>query len=163
MRCQQNDLSAFELIYRQYEQPLLNAGLRMLGKKEDAEDAIQLAFMKLFRGLKNFKFQAKLSTYLFRIMFNVCFDLIEKRKRHATRDLDGIERGFSPTTDLRLQLEDAISTLPDRMRACFVLFAVEGVKQEEIAEMLELSVGAVKSHVFQAKRKLRAIMAESNA
>jgi RNA polymerase sigma-70 factor (ECF subfamily) len=59
-----------------------------------------------------------------------------------------------------LQLEEAIAALPERMRACFVLFAVEELKQEEIAEILSLNIGTVKSQIFNAKTRLRALLAD---
>ena len=65
--------------------------------------------------------------------------------------------------DLRLELEEAIAALPERMRACFVLFAVEELKQSEIAEILDLKLGTVKAHIFQAKVQLRALLSEAYA
>ncbi|MFQ5633214.1 MAG: RNA polymerase sigma factor [bacterium] len=156
--CQKGDLRAFESIYRHFEQSLLNLGLRMLGKKEDAEDAVQMAFLKLYRGIKNFRFNAKFSTYLFRIMMNCCFDALQKRKRDSMQNVEDLAFVYTPNVDLKLQIEDAIEKLPERMRACFVLFAIQGMKQEDIANIMNLSVGAVKSHVFQAKAKLRVLL-----
>jgi len=78
-RCQQGDLRAYEIIYRHFEPALLGLGLRMLGRQEDAEDAVQTAFLRLYRAINQFQFSAKFSTYFFRIMMNVCFDLMQKR------------------------------------------------------------------------------------
>ena len=73
-RCQAGELAAYEILYRHFELPLLSFGLRMLGRQEDAEDALQTTFLKLYRGVAKFNFDSKFSTYLFRIMMNVCFD-----------------------------------------------------------------------------------------
>lgn len=135
----------------------------MLGRQEDAEDAVQTAFLKLYRGVSQFQFSAKFSTYLLRIMMNVCFDLIQKRRGPKEQVFAEIEISHAPHLDLRLQLEEAINTLPERMRACFVLFAVEEMKQEEIAEVLHLRVGTVKSQIFHAKARLRALLTEAPA
>jgi len=159
-RCQQGDLRAYETIYRHFEPPLLRLGLRMLGRQEDAEDAVQTAFLKLYRGITQFQFGAKFSTYLFRIMMNVCFDMIQKRQSNRRRMPEETAAHFSPSIELRLQLEEAITMLPERMRACFVLFAVEELKQEEIAEILSLNVGTVKSQIFNAKTRLRVLLAD---
>jgi RNA polymerase sigma-70 factor (ECF subfamily) len=159
-RCQQGDLRAYETIYRHFEQPLLSLGLRMLGRNEDAEDAVQTTFLKLHRGLGRFRFGAKFSTYLFRIMMNVCFDMIQKHQSDRRRTQEETATHFSSSVELRLQLEEAIAALPKRMRACFVLFAVEELKQEEIAEILALSIGTVKSQIFNAKTRLRALLAD---
>lgn len=135
----------------------------MLGRQEDAEDAVQTAFLKLYRSVSQFQFSAKFSTYLLRIMMNVCFDLIQKRRGQKEQVFAEIEVSHAPRLDLRLQLEEAINTLPERMRACFVLFAVEEMKQEEIAEILHLRVGTVKAQIFHAKARLRALLAETPA
>lgn len=135
----------------------------MLGRQEDAEDAVQTAFLKLYRGVGQFQFSAKFSTYLLRIMMNVCFDLMQKRRGPKEQRFEKSEIFHAPGIDLRLQLEEAINTLPKRMRACFVLFAVEEMKQEEIAEVLHLRVGTVKAQIFHAKARLRALLAETPA
>lgn len=142
---------------------MLRLGLRMLGRQEDAEDAVQTAFLKLYRGLVKFEFGAKLSTYLFRIMINVCLDALRRRKTGQTPAFDEEPFARAPNIELRLQLEEAIAALPERMRACFLLFAVEEMKQTDIAEILDLSVGAVKSHIFHAKSRLRLLLAETEA
>jgi RNA polymerase sigma-70 factor (ECF subfamily) len=150
-------------VYRHFEQPLLNLGLRMLGRQQDAEDAVQTAFMKFYRSIGRFQFESKLQTYLFRIMMNVCFDLLEKRKRLKLEALHPSVNSYSSGDDLRLQLDDAIRSLPERMQACFVMFAVQEMKQTEIAEVLEMQVGTVKAHIFQAKAKLRALLSDSRS
>lgn len=160
-RCQAGDIGAFEAVYRHFEQPLLNLGLRMLGCQQDAEDAIQTTFMKFYRSIAKFQFESKLQTYLFRIMMNACFDLLGKRKRLKMEKLSPVKSTYSTNVELRLQLDDAIRTLPERMRACFVMFAVQDMKQSEIAEILEMQIGTVKAHIFQARTKLRALLSDA--
>lgn len=158
-RLQAGDLRAYETVFRHFEQPLLSVGRRMLGNKEEAEDAVQNTFLKLYRSREQFQYGAKFGTYLFRIMMNVCFDLLRKRKgEHAQTPLESAP-AFTPGIDLRLQLEEAIQRLPERMRACFVMFALEEMKQEDIAATLDLSVGTVKAQIFHAKQKLRGLLA----
>lgn len=155
-RCQRQDVSAFKQLFREYEKPLLRTALRVTGTQQDAEDAVQTTFLKLYRSIDKFRFGSKFSTYLFRILLNTCFDML-KQKHHSDMELlDYAASSHSPEPILAVQLEKAIDSLPQRMRACFVLFAVEGFSQKEIAEILELSVGTVKASVFQAKIKLRA-------
>jgi RNA polymerase sigma-70 factor (ECF subfamily) len=67
---------------------------------------------------------------------------------------------FHPQNELQLHLDEAIRALPGKMRACFTLFAIEGFKQNEIAEMLGIKIGSVKSHIFQAKEKLKRSLKE---
>jgi len=92
---------------------------------------------------------------------NVCFDLIQKRRGRKERAFEEMEISHAPRIDLRLQLEEAINTLPERMRVCFVLFAVEKMKQDEIAEILNLSVGTVKAQIFHAKARLRTLLSDA--
>ncbi|MFQ5639782.1 MAG: RNA polymerase sigma factor [bacterium] len=159
-RCQNGEVRAFEIVYRHFEQPMLNLGLRMLGRQEDAEDAVQSAFIRLYRSVGNFKFHAKFETYLTRIMMNVCFDMLKKRRPRELDAIESVELAHNPQLDLRLQLEQSISELPDRMRACFVLFAVQNFKQKEVAEILNMKLGTVKATVFQAKARLRDLLSD---
>jgi RNA polymerase sigma-70 factor (ECF subfamily) len=91
---------------------------------------------------------------------NVCFDLIKKRKKMKTYPLEKVHLSEKPKHELRMMLDEAIDALPERMRACFVLYAMEEMKQEEIARILKISVGGVKSNIFHAKNRLRACLSE---
>jgi len=162
-RCQEGDLGAYRQIYERYEQPLLNTALRMLGQQQDAEDAVQIAFTKLYRGVKNFRFQSKFSTYLFRILMNVCYEQIEKKKKMKLQTLDSTEPSINPGLDLRFEIEQAIAGLPGRQKACFILYAMEELKLTEIADILDLSLGGVKANIFHAKRRLRALLSDDQS
>jgi RNA polymerase sigma-70 factor (ECF subfamily) len=152
-RCQSGDLHAFKIIYQNYRDGLYRTAYRMLGIREDSEDALQLTFIKLYGAINKFRGDAKLSTYIFRILFNVCYDL--RRKKKVEENIELNEPIFQPQNELQLHLDEAIRALPEKMRACFMLFAIEGFKQNEIAEMLDVTVGTVKAHIFQAKEKLK--------
>jgi len=153
--CKKGNINAFEAIYRHFQQPLYSYAMRVLEQRDDAEDAIQMTFLKLYRGIKKFKYNAKFSTYLFRILINVCYDIIAKRKYHESEDLHALKITNDQSNDMHLHLDKSIKNLPQRMRECFILYAVEGFPQGEIANMMQLSIGSVKAHVFQAKQKLR--------
>jgi len=157
-RCQKGDLNAFEKVYRHYQKPLYFFALRMLGSREDAEDAVQTAVIKLFHGIGRFKFKAKFSSYLMSILVRVCYDMLNQRKKPA--ELDDNIASCKPGNDLAMDLEKALLLLPLRMRECFILFAVEGYDQQTIAEILDIKKGSVKAHIFQAKQKLRIILSD---
>ena len=161
--CQNNNIGAYKMIYDRYEQPLLHTALRIMGQQQDAEDAVQMTFNKLYKSIRNYHFGAKFSTYLFKILINTCFDLLKKRGRLKIADIDLNKISTYSSPDKKIYLEDAILKLPDRMRACFVLFAVEGVPQNEIANILNLTVGGVKSNVYHAKTRLRALLSDRAA
>ncbi len=159
-RCRRGDITAFKELYDIYHQPMLRVALRMLGQQQDAEDAVQTTFIKLYRHIGTFRFQSAFSTWLFQILSNVCFDAIRLQKKHQSDSLEWIVSSTAPQLDLKLQLEYAIDELPDRMKLCFVLFAVEDFKIEDIANILDMSIGGVKSTLFQARVRLRKILSD---
>jgi len=158
-RCQAGDISAFEEVYHYYSQPMYRLARGILSSHEDAEDAIQEAFARLYRYIKKFRFGSDFSTWFYRVVVNACYDVVRKRSRLDQVEFDDkIDVSQNPSVETRMQLEEALSKLPVKMRTSFVLFAVEGFKQEEIAEILHIKLGTVKAQVFAAKRKLRQIM-----
>lgn len=161
-RCQRGDIRAFKEVYERFNQPLLRTGLSMLGNQEDAEDAVQMVFIRLYRSIPQFQFQSKFSTYLYRIMVNVCLDMKKKKNKDRTVTEATSEPVYVPAYDVRIQVQQAIAVLPDRMRTCFVLFAVADMKQTDIADLMELSLGAVKAHIFQAKARLQNLLSDSH-
>lgn len=151
-------MQAFEQLYHHFERALFLYAKRMLSF-EDAQEAVQISFIKLFKSIGQFRFQSKFSTYLFKILIRSCYD-ISQRKTAKSLDFEHqqlIDK-TSSAHELKFQLEDAILKLPERMRQCFVLFAVEGFKQDEIGTMLSVSTGTVKAHIFNAKQRLRKLL-----
>lgn len=155
--CQSGSRFAFREIYNRYSIMLFSVATRILGNKEEAEDALQNTFVNLYNHIGEFGFQAKFSTYLTRILINNCYDIINKRGKMRL-DIQEDNLHTQNTQDWKLSLERAIHQLPEKMRECFILFAIEGFKQKEIAEMMELNEGTVKAHIFQAKVKLRQLL-----
>ena len=156
-RCQTGETAAYREIYSAFGTMLFSIAMRMLGSKEDAEDAVQNTFVKLHRHIGQFRFESKFSSYLVSILINVCHDL-NKKNNTLLQLYDESDVGQENYTEWGLTLEKAIQMLPVKMRECFVLYAIEGFKQKEIADMLNLSEGTVKAHVFQAKARLREII-----
>jgi RNA polymerase sigma-70 factor, ECF subfamily len=155
-RCQQGEIAAFRDIYDLHSTMLYSIAMRMLQIKEDAEDALQNCFTNMYRGIGQFRGQSKFSSYLVRILMNCCYDILAKRRKDYETEQE--HAALDSQSEWSLSLEKAITLLPLKMRECFILFAVEGFKQNEIADMLEISEGAVKAHIFQAKKKLREIL-----
>jgi RNA polymerase sigma-70 factor (ECF subfamily) len=157
-RCREGDLMAYRMLYDRYEQPFLRTALRLLGRRQDAEDAVQEAFLKLYKKVHHYRSGSNFSTYFFRILINSCYDILRTRRPETALDAVSPALGRESAHELRHSLEQAIAGLPEQMRTCFVLFAVEEFKQEEIARILEISVGAVKAHIFRAKARLRGLL-----
>ena len=160
-KCKQGDLMAYRMIYERYEKPFLRTAFRMLGRQQEAEDAVQDTFLKLYRGIHHYRAGTRFSSYLFRILINSCFDVLRKRSPEVSLDPDKAGHYHQPYSETRHSIKEAIASLPDQMRACFVLFAVEGFKQEEIAEVLEIKIGTVKATIHWAKARLRTWLSAS--
>jgi len=156
--CQNGDLKSFEMLYNQYHEPLFRVAFRMTGSQDNAKDVMQNTFIKLFKGIKNFRHESKLKTYIFTILVRECYSF---NNHLIKKDFlsDNIQDLFyQPQNDLQIQIEEAIQKLAPRMRECFILFAIEGFRQNEISEMLDISPGTVKAHIFQAKTQLKKLI-----
>jgi RNA polymerase sigma-70 factor (ECF subfamily) len=161
--CLGGDVSGYRWLYDRYGQPLLRTAFRILGRREEAEDAVQDAFLKLHRSIGNFRTGSTFSTYLFRILINCCTDILRKREAgHPTSTTD-MEIPVASGHESRHALDEAVAALPERMKTCFVLCAVEEFSYQEAAGMLGLHIGSVKASVHRARKKLREWLAASDA
>jgi RNA polymerase sigma-70 factor (ECF subfamily) len=162
-RCKEGDLMAYRRLYERYEQPFLRTATRMLGRQQEAEDAVQETFLKLHRGIHRYKSGSRFSTYFFRILINSCYDILRKRGPETSDKINPSVMAYRPprNTGLQASIEAAISSLPERMRVCFILFAVEELKMEEIAQVLQISIGTVKASIHRARVKLRSWLSDS--
>lgn len=154
---------AYRLLYERFEQPFLHTAIRMLGRQQDAEDAVQETFLKLHRGIRHYRSGSKFSTYFFRILINSCYDILRKRGPAVSEEIDPVNLADHPSQDvgLRVSIDKAISSLPEGTRICFVLFAIEGMKMDEIAQILGIRVGTVKASIHRARKKLRTWLSDS--
>jgi len=155
-KSQAGDMQAFEQLYYRYNDVIYRSAYLTLYSAEDAKDAVQNVFIRVYKSIGKFNFNAQFKTYLYRILMNVCIDI--KKKRAMPLPSNEQEQVNMPDTDSQLDLKKAISYLPDRMRECFILFAVEDIKQSEIASILGISEGTVKAHISQAKHKIKSFL-----
>jgi len=135
--------------------------MNLLGDRSDAEDAVQEAFLKLYRSLPAFRGDAMLSTWLYRILVNTCYDMGRQRRRRprpaSEAEMQERPEQVAPTPDhaLRLTIERILDRLPEPQRTVFLLFEVEGFTHREIGEILEIPEGTSKHALFRAKRRLQ--------
>jgi RNA polymerase sigma-70 factor (ECF subfamily) len=135
----------------------------LLGNAGDAEDAVQEAFLKIYRGAKSFRGGAAFSTWTYRVLVNTCYDLLRRRKSRPASSLDAAadagrpDPAAPPDADhpLRVALESAVARLKPRHRDVFLLFAVEGFTHGEIGRILGIPEGTSKTFLFEAKKKLQ--------
>lgn len=159
---------AFDLIVERHRRTVYQLCYRFVGNHEDASDLSQDVFLRAFRGLRNFKGQSSLGTWLYRIGVNVCLNRIsvktplnEPIERHqyvndnAELPSDRMLRG-----ERALQVRAAITRLPRKQRAALILRMYHEMSHQEIADTLGSSVGAVKANVFHALQNLKKLLAE---
>jgi len=159
--------AAFGELVLRYQDRLYNSLLRVLGSAEDARDAVQDAFVQAFVKLDTFRGSSAFYTWLYRIAFNTAMS--HARRQRPTRSLDEerLDRGREPVDgqpppDARLdaseratQVHRALAALSAEYRQVIVLREIDGCKYEQIAEILELPVGTVRSRLFRARLELR--------
>ncbi len=172
-RAGRGDSYAFEVLMSAHEHKMYAVALRMCGNREDAQDCLQEAMIRVYRALSGFKGQSSFSTWVYRITMNSCLDEIRRRKSRASTSLDAmLENGFAPSdngdtpeqsalrTEQRRLLERAIAQLPEDMRAAIVLRDIQGCSYDEIARTLNANVGTIKSRISRGREKLRAVLSE---
>src|SRR5918993_2230345 len=173
------DQAAFEQVVRSYGGRLLAVARRIVGSEEDARDAVQDAFMNAFRSLDRFEGNAKLSTWLHRIVVNAALMKLRTRKRKPEQSIETMLPSFlddghheerfqswdEPIDKVMERAENRdlvrkqIDALPEGYRTVLVLRDIEGLDTEETAKVLGLSVNATKIRLHRARQALRTLLA----
>lgn len=152
-----------EAIYERFNRPLFNLIYRYTSNREIAEDLLQDVFIKIFTNLPSLRKTETFIGWMYRIAINTCFGYLRGTKSHLQRtialnDVKGQvgDAAFeSGDRIVKKALDDAVRSLPNRMKTVFLLHDVQGFKHEEIALMLSCSVGTSKSQLFKARMKIR--------
>jgi RNA polymerase sigma-70 factor (ECF subfamily) len=175
LQTQKGDQNAFEELVYRYDRIVLSIALKYAFNVDDAKDLYQEVFIRVYRGLKNFRFQSEFSTWLFRITTNVCLTYKTRSKEHLKvsieSDFDNEENEFSTTkelvydgsspeeissgADLGEIVNSAVESLSPKQKMTFILKHYEGYKIREIAEMMNCKEGTVKKYLFDAIKNLR--------
>lgn len=164
--CLEGHRAAFDVIVTRHRRAIYQVCFRFSGNHEDASDLSQEALVRAWRGLKNFRGQSALSTWLYRIAVNVCLNRVHARRPdteplevdrfvdHRTEDpRAGLIRGERAQAVRR-----AIAGLPAKQRATLILRTYQDLSHQQIAEILGSSVGAVKANFFHALKNLKKIL-----
>jgi len=154
------DLAAFEALFASHGPRMKSLALNVLGNRSDAEDAVQDAFLRAYRSRGNFRSDAALWTWVYRILLNVCYDIGRRRKTRSGEQALDADPAFdlpSQANDhpLRLALQRALGNLQPIYREVFVLCEVEGHTHREVAEILGIPEGTSKGRLFEARRQLK--------
>ncbi len=161
------DPDAFRALYEKYKDKVFATAWRILGEYHAAADLAQEVFVKLHADLDSFRFQSKFSTWLFRVTVNHAINraneaarrarILDRMRRGASRC--GAEAGWGGSADERVQR--AIQRLSPKLRAIVSLRYLGGLSYEEISEVLEISMGTVKSRLFLAHETLRPMLRDA--
>ena len=164
-RLRAGDAPAFEELVMTYQHRVFGVALRMLGSRAEAEEVAQEAFVRAHRALGEFRGDAKLSTWLYAITSRLCLNRLASGERRLTRQGEDAllrlsDAGPRPDAALeRRELESAlgraIAELPEDRRIVVVLRDIEGLSYEEIAQVLELELGTVRSRLHRARADLK--------
>jgi RNA polymerase sigma-70 factor (ECF subfamily) len=173
-RFKNGDTPAFEELVLKYQDRIYNLCRHMLGNAHDAEDASQDTFIKAYQKLKDFKPEASLYTWLYRIAVNTCLDykkrpFFESLFRRSDEGEEFVEEPISDwpspeklyeSKQMGVALHNSIRKLPPKLRTAIILKEIEGLSYDEIADILEVSIGTVKSRISRARDELKKLLNE---
>lgn len=168
-RCRSGDDAAFGELVDRYKNLVYGLVYRLVSDRSQVDDLAQEVFLKVHRGLPYFRGDARLSTWIYRIVQNVCFQTRTRRLPDLSLDASG-DDGARPRIDpggadaafaeieLRDRLEKAIARLPEQYRLLIAAHYLQGVQYEALADALNMPLGTVKTHLYRAKRRLRELL-----
>lgn len=176
-RAKDGDREAFGLLVEEYKDKIYNYVSRMLSDPYEAEDVTQEAFLRAYRSLPRFRGASSFHTWLYRIASNLAIDVVRKRKRsEPTFSLDepleseegeyereiaddvGGPEDSATTRETRVAVRRAIMELPEKLREVMILYELQGETYEDIAEILDVPLGTVKSRLFNARNRLKEML-----
>jgi RNA polymerase sigma-70 factor (ECF subfamily) len=174
-RLKAGDGRALDDLFRRHRDAAYGIAYRLLGNPEDALDAVQESFIHVLRGIQTFRGQSSLRTWLYRIVTHASLDYRRYRALRTTDSLDGesaepraaagqrTPADEAADRDLRAAIEASLANISEKNRAALVLFALEGLSYQEVADVLGISVGTVMSRIFNARQRLRELLASEIA
>lgn len=174
-RVQAGDKKSFDILVLKYQHKVINLVMRYMHDPDMAQDVAQEAFIKAYRGLKNFRGESAFYTWLYRIAINTAKNhLVSQGRRAPTSDIDADEAeqfegesalkeyGTPENEILRDEIQsivsNAIDALPDDLRTAIVLRELEGMSYEEIAEAMDCPIGTVRSRIFRARESIDKVL-----
>lgn len=165
-RAQQGDTAAFETLVDMHAKYVYNLALRVVQNPQEAEDLAQEAFLRAWRGLPAFRGQSKFSTWLYRIVTNLCYNHLPHIKRELVSLIPDEEANGLPDVryapeegvldnELRAHLHDVIKELPESYRLLITLRHLQDMSYKEISQVTGMPLGTVKTGIFRARQILK--------
>lgn len=169
-QAKKGDLSAFEEILLVFEKAIFNYNFKLLGQKQDAEDATQQTFIKLYKSLSGIDEEKKLSPWLYAVATNTAYDILRKRKYKVEVELNEeisentetetaddpyyeVERQFDTQT-----IQGHLANLKPIQRSIILLHYYKQFSLEEISDLLKMPIGSVKTHLHRGRKELKKII-----
>lgn len=164
------DAESFNQLMLRWERPIYALAYRVIGREEEARDVVQETFLRAFRGLRNFRGQAKFSSWIYRIALNLCRDWIRRERRApltpAPEGLDLVElaaerepaesiEDIVARSDMSRIVERAMARLPEEQRTAIILKEYHGMTFQEIADLQGCPLSTVKTRLYQGLSVLR--------
>ena len=169
-RCRSGDDAAFGELVDRYKNLVYGLIYRMIPDRSAVDDVAQDVFLKVHRGIPYFRGEAKLSTWIFRIVHNACTQWHGPRPLNVSLEREGGSRAprremashdaAFANLEMRDRLQKAMSQLPPNYRMLVAAHYLQGVQYEALAEALNIPLGTVKTHLYRAKRRLRELLEE---
>ena len=159
----------FAQLVDQYKDLVYTLAVRMLKNKEEAEEVSQDAFIKIYKSLKSFKGDSKLSTWIYKITYNCCLDQLKKNKKHLNdvpitennyNEIDTIDNALEglKKTEKQELIRSCVYQLPEESSAIITLFYFDELSLDEISKITGIEANTVKVRLFRARKKLAQIM-----
>ena len=177
MKCRKGDLSAFELLVRRYQDPLINYIHRSINDYHRAEDLSQETFLRVFKNASRYEPTASFKSWLYTIATNLCRNEVRNRARRNTyffedlveenediyhtdilRDTRYMPEVILKKKEQRQIIQKALAQLPENQRLALTLVTYQDLCYEEVAEILKCSVGAVKALIHRARQKMKKLL-----
>lgn len=156
------DIRAFRVIVEEHQAFAYAVAFRMLGEEEEAEDVVQEAFVRLWKNLPKYNEQIRLTTWLYRIVTNLCLDYIKSTRGRQKKNQEMLSAGKSVQAlsnpakemeqhELMILVQEAAAALAPKQKAVFVLRDLQGLSVEEVCNVLEMDESQVKSNLYHAR------------
>lgn len=171
--CKQGDLAAFEQLVEKHQSRVYTLAFRYMGNYADASDLAQEAFIKIYRSLGTFRGEASFQSWMYRLVTNVCMDELRRRGRAKTVSIEELmesKKGLMMRREasgsrlpedvvirreLQREVQNVLTSLSDEHRIIVVMRDIQGYSYEEMAEILQCSLGTVKSRLNRARHVLK--------
>ena len=166
-RCQQGEERALAELVEEHKAFVAGIAFRMLSRSDRVEDVVQEVFLQVFRGIKSFRGQAALSTWIYRIACRICYRELEGQRRREVEtpyddDLTSAEVINDPLDSTHAEgfeyqqvIKKWLGELPDQYRLALTLYYMQGRKYREVADIMEIPIGTVKTYLHRGRQYLR--------